>query len=346
MNNDESIYNKINIISELSEFTQGYNLLLVDLWGVIHDGEQLYPGIRERLEQWQSENKFVVFISNAPRKIAAAREVLANLGIGDDLYDGIITSGEAAKIDSESGKLIGYIAEIDRRDKERNSQIIHKQQWQYIFTGLQKDLGLLDRERYNMLAMEDEISDEHINQADFWLCAGMKDFATDEYGYDELIAKAVAAKLPMLCINPDLLVVRQTGERVSCAGALARQYQQHGGDVFYYGKPYHRIYELLFDVYGERVVAKNGYQIGGSKRDMSKILAIGDNLSTDIAGANNLGIDSILVSGGILGQELKMEHNIDIGAEGITKEHLIFVCKHYGQFPTAVVEKIGVGFSD
>lgn len=107
--------------------------------------------------------------------------------------------------------------------------------------------------------------------------------------YTARLAEWRALDLPMICANPDIVVHR--GERlIWCAGALARDYAALGGEVRMAGKPHRPIYVLAAETAGLAPDAR--------------ILAIGDGLNTDIRGANDYGIDALLVVGGIHGEEL------------------------------------------
>ena len=104
-----------------------------------------------------------------------------------------------------------------------------------------------------------------------------------------LLAQAKALQLPMLCVNPDLEVLRGPNREI-CAGAIAARYAAIGGDVRYHGKPHRPIYDLSFERF--------------PRVPPARILAVGDSLRTDIAGANATGIDSLFVTGGLLAGEL------------------------------------------
>ncbi len=118
-------------------------------------------------------------------------------------------------------------------------------------------------------------------RADFVLNSGVQDFADDLDIYMPLLEDCCDRKLPMLCANPDKIVHVQE-QLVVCAGALAEAYAALGGDVVYYGKPHRNVYS--------RCVKEMG---------TSKILAVGDGMQTDIAGATGFGLDSVLVTSGI-----------------------------------------------
>lgn len=126
------------------------------------------------------------------------------------------------------------------------------------------------------------------DRAEFIVCTGLVDDATESPDdYSELLSAAASRNLPMVCANPDV-VVRWGGRLIYCAGALAEIYERLGGDVVYGGKPHAPIYEIAFAAIEEAV---------GSAVDRSRILAIGDGIATDIAGADRNGFDSLFIAG-------------------------------------------------
>ena len=126
---------------------------------------------------------------------------------------------------------------------------------------------------------------EDLNQTDYFLCTGLFDeYDKDLNYYKELLEKRVDKK--MICTNPDLIVDRGN-KRELCAGSVAMIFEKMGGKVVYFGKPYPEVYNQSID-------NKN-----------KKILSIGDNLNTDIKGANLLNYDSLLISNGVHKNEIK-----------------------------------------
>lgn len=241
-------------IASFSEIIGRYDAFLLDLWGVIHDGERLYPGVREVLAQLRDAEKQVIFLSNAPRRAYSAAQVLHNLGISSDYYNHIITSGEV---------VYGYIA----THAELGSR--------YYFIGPDKDQDVLDGlDKFK----------SGLVQADFILNVGfMYDHQTVE-DYARTLESAVALNKPMICANPDRRVVRQNGQELACAGVIAERYEQMGGKVLWFGKPYAAVYDAC---------------LARLRVDSARILAVGDGLETDIEGAVRYGLDSAFVAGGI-----------------------------------------------
>lgn len=238
--------------------------LLVDLWGVIHDGDALYPNVKDALAMLKARSIRVIFLSNAPRRAEMAKMNLDRLGIMPDLYAGIVTSGEA------------FFHSL--KPTVQN----------YIYIGPEKDRTLLNGLPYTQVT--------NASDAAFAVCTGFDhDASTLDEKLPELKA-ALAAKIPLICANPDMEIVRINGTRALCAGVMAEWYQAQGGVVHYYGKPYKNIYDLAIATYNLQPATT---------------LAIGDNLNTDIKGANDYSIRSVLVTGGVLKEELEQGKTID-----------------------------------
>ena len=255
------------IISDgFAALADGYEGFILDLWGVIHDGVQPYPGAVDCLRHLQEAGKRCVLLSNAPRRSAAAEAMLRKMGIGADLYTGLLTSGEAA-----------HLALRDRSDPwfaALGNRAFH--------LGPQRDRNVLDGLDLTVV--------DHPAEASFVLNTGPDDHhpPTDVDVFEGVLVECARHSLPMICANPDLEVIRG-GVRVICAGALAVRYEQLGGAVRSLGKPDPAIYEP--------VLAMLGATRGAT-------LAVGDSLRTDIAGAAAAGVASCWVLGGIHGEAL------------------------------------------
>ena len=142
----------------------------------------------------------------------------------------------------------------------------------------------------------EEMKLDNIKDCDYILCTGLFDDYNDDLKYyKNLFEKNIKKK--MICTNPDLIVDRG-GVREFCAGSVAMVFEKMGGEVVYFGKPYPEVYNLSID-------NKN-----------KKILSIGDNLNTDIKGANLLNYDSLLISNGIHKNEIKQN-----GLEKVSKSY-------------------------
>jgi HAD superfamily hydrolase (TIGR01459 family) len=258
------------MIARLDRFAplaERYDGFVLDLWGVIHDGVKPYPGAVAALEALRRAGKRSVLLSNAPRRAGAAQAAMRAMGIPDDLYDGILTSGEAVHR-ALRDRSDAWFAALGRR-------VLH--------IGPERDRNVFDTLDLDEVATPEE--------AEFVLNTGPDDHRPGQTVEDfrPLLARCRAANLPMICANPDLEVIRG-GVRVICAGALAQAYAAMGGEVRSLGKPDPAIYPAVFDML--RIA------------DRRRILAVGDALRTDIAGATAAGIDGAWIIGGIHAEEL------------------------------------------
>ena len=148
----------------------------------------------------------------------------------------------------------------------------------------------LGPERDNSIFVEWEKNKTSIEKCDFILCTGLFDEQEENLSfYKQLLKDHIKKKL--ICTNPDLIVHR--GNKVElCAGSIAQVFSSLGGEVVYFGKPYPEVYN--------NCLKKN-----------EKTLVIGDNLNTDIKGANNLNLDSLFITNGVHRSEFKEEHELE-----------------------------------
>jgi len=197
-------------ILTLGEITDGFDVVLSDVWGVLHNGVSAFPDAAVALHDARKAGKTVVLITNSPRPAPGVIAQLRVLGVPDEAYDRIITSGDVTR---------GLIAEGPRK---------------VFLLGPERDMPLLeglDVERVGEVEAESVV------------CTGFFDDETETpEDYTEMLKGFVARKVPMICANPDLVVER--GERIiPCAGAMAAYYEQLGGEVRIAGKPHAPIYE-------------------------------------------------------------------------------------------------------
>jgi HAD superfamily hydrolase (TIGR01459 family) len=193
-----------------------YRLILCDVWGVVHDGVNLYPGAAERLRQWRGEGRSVILITNAPRPADSVERQLGRIGLPRDAWDGIATSGEAG---IEALKALGEAVG---------------------FVGTVADRAILERRGV-------QFADEDFSNL---ACAGLTEDRprVDDYRAD--LERWAERDVHMHCLNPDRIVVRG-GVAEPCAGAIADVYQGLGGRVAWYGKPYEAIYRHALHLAGD-----------------------------------------------------------------------------------------------
>jgi HAD superfamily hydrolase (TIGR01459 family) len=243
-----------------------YDGFILDLWGVIHDGVNAFPHAVDCLSRLHAAGKRTLLLSNVPRPNDAAQELMRRMGIPDDLYTDILTSGEAVRR--------SLLNPPDLWWAELGTRVFH--------LGPERDRGVMEG---LPLTKVPEPAD-----ANFVLNTGPDDHRnpTDMAEFEDVLQDCAHHHLPMICANPDLQVIRG-GVRVLCAGSLALRYQELGGDVRSIGKPDPAIYQPVLQSLGLPV---------------DRVLAVGDALHTDIAGAAGVDIASCWVLSGIHGDVL------------------------------------------
>lgn len=265
------------IITHLSEVSEKYDALFVDLWGCMHNGVNAFPSAVKAMQDYRAQGGIVVLVTNSPKPRAGVAEQLGQFGVPADAYDTIATSGDSAR----SAMFRGVVGE----------KVYFMGEWQ-------RDEGFF--EPLSLLENPVSIQRVPLAEAEGIVCCGPLDPMAhpDVNRPDFLYAKTKGMKL--LCANPDIVVDR--GEvREWCAGALARLYTEMGGESLYFGKPHPPIYDLA-----RRRLAELGKDVPDSR-----ILAIGDGVLTDIKGAMGEDIDSLFISGGLAAAETKTSHQPD-----------------------------------
>jgi HAD superfamily hydrolase (TIGR01459 family) len=254
-------------LSGFAPLADRYDGFVLDLWGVIHDGVNAFPHAVDSLRHLRERGKRTLLLSNAPRPNGAVRTMMRRKGIEDALYTDILTSGEAVRRALRDPPDLWW-AELGPR---------------VFLLGPDRDRPVLDGLK---LTVTDSPAD-----ADFVLNTGPDDHRnpSDLNEFEAVLRDCARQRLKMICANPDLEVIRG-GVRVLCAGALALRYQALGGDVRSLGKPDPAIYQPVLQAMGlppERVVA------------------VGDSLRTDIAGAAGVDLAACWVLDGLHGAALR-----------------------------------------
>ncbi|MGD0102643.1 MAG: TIGR01459 family HAD-type hydrolase [Rhodopila sp.] len=282
--------------SRFAPLAERYSGFILDLWGVIHDGINAFPHAVETLRQLRAAGKRTLLLSNVPRPNDAIQSMMRSMGIEDSLYTAVLTSGEAVRRALRNPPDLWWA--------ELGTRVFH--------LGPERDRPVLDG---LPLAVTDNPAD-----ADFVLNTGPDDHRnpSDMAEFESILVECARHRLRMICANPDLEVIRG-GVRVLCAGALAVRYQELGGDVRSLGKPDPAIYQPVLE------------QLGLPPRD---VLAVGDSLRTDIAGAIGVDLAACWVLDGIHGAELRMP---DDGAFDLARAER--AAREAGVLPVATVPR-------
>jgi HAD superfamily hydrolase (TIGR01459 family) len=254
----------IKLTPHFSALAANYDVVLSDVWGVTHNGISAFPEACAALTRYRENGGTVILITNAPRRGEAVAKQL------DELFH--VPRSAYDGIASSGDVTCGVMAQ--RPDQS----VFH--------LGPQRDISIFEGLNVRFAGVE---------EADYVVCTGLfnDDVETAE-SYRDMLGVMRRRKLFMLCANPDVVVDR--GDRlVYCAGAIADLYGSLGGEVLYAGKPYRPIYEMA--------LAK-AEKARGEKVPLSRVLAIGDSVRTDLKGATRFGIDCLFVTAGIHAEEL------------------------------------------
>jgi HAD superfamily hydrolase (TIGR01459 family) len=201
----------LRFVAQLRDLVAGVDVVLSDIWGVVHNGLVAFPEACEALHTFRARGGTVILITNAPRPADSVQRQLRKLGVADDTYDAIVSSG----------------------DLTRN----------FVTSRLGQSMYLIGPDRDNSIHRGLDAKFAPLEQADYIVCTGPFDDETETAeDYREMLQQALARKLTLVCANPDIIVER--GDRlVYCAGAIAELYRELGGDVVFYGKPHRPIYD-------------------------------------------------------------------------------------------------------
>jgi HAD superfamily hydrolase (TIGR01459 family) len=281
-----------SFIDHFAPLASGYDVVLSDVWGVVHNGVAAFAEPCDALARFRAGGGTVLLITNAPRPAQVVVRLLDRLQVPHAAYDGIVSSGDVTQ---------------DVIVARRHERMFH-----------------IGPERDHSTFMELDIALAPVESADYVVCSGLfDDEAETPQDYRGLLAELRARDLLMVCANPDLVVER--GERlVYCAGSIADLYASLGGKVLYAGKPHRPIYEAA--------IAKAA-AVRGRGTPLARVLAIGDSVRTDLAGATAFGIDCLFVTAGIHAEELGGRESPDAGLL-----HGIFAGAEV--FPKAVMRRL------
>lgn len=252
------------VINGLCEVVDQFDAVLLDQWGALHEGKAIFPAARQCVAALRQAGKKVLVLSNSGKRSQENVQRIADLGLPPDAYDGVLTSGEATwrglrDRDSAPFKALGNRCLLIARGGDRS-----------VVDGLPITLA------------------DTPSIADFILLAGLDDDATASW--EDVLRKAIAYRLPMLCANPDLTMFGAAG-LLPAAGALAARYAAMGGTVAYIGKPHPPIFAAALGQLGNPPPAR--------------VIVIGDSLDHDILGGRQAGMLTALITAGIHAKDLR-----------------------------------------
>ena len=253
------------IVPGLAALAPRFDAVILDLWGVVHDGRRVFPWVPETLRRLQDAGKRVLLLSNAPRREAVVAARNAEIGLDPDLVHGIVTSGEEAW---------RHMAEQpDAFHRALGDRCLH--------LGGPRDRSMREGLPFVFVERPEEAT-----------CILNTGSASEDgaMAATEAVLRAAAARdLPMVCANPDRVVI-SGGRREPCAGAIADAYEALGGRVAWHGKPFPGVYARALGRLGHPAPAR--------------VLCVGDGMETDMKGAAVAGLPALFIHGGIHHAEL------------------------------------------
>ena len=248
-----------DFLERIEPLARGYDVLLCDIWGVVHNGIAAFPDACAALTRFRQGGGTVILVTNAPRASDAVVRILDRMQVAHEVYDAIVSSGDVTRgiVGRRAGQRVFHLG------PERDHSI---------FTGL-------------------DVNFAPLASADYVVCSGLFDDTVETPdNYRDMLKAMRERGLFMVCANPDI-VVERGDTLVYCAGALADAYAALGGEVLYCGKPHAPIYDMALST----AAALRGGRIPARDR----VLAIGDSVRTDLKGAAAFGLDVMFVTSGL-----------------------------------------------
>ena len=251
-------------LTTLKEIEDKYNIFFIDLWGVIHNGLELFENVKNVLNRLKKKNKVIFFITNAPRRSFIIADQLNDFGLSKKFYDHIVSSGE-----------ITWLSLKKNYEKKKCFMI-----------GPPRDYHLVE-------GLDIEIVEDYSKGVDIIINTGP--WGDDDIleNYTDLLNSLKKFNSLMICSNPDKTVIRGKNFMI-CAGLLAEYYEKIGGEIIYYGKPHNNIYEFCYKlIEGENKILVIGDSLendikGANIQKLDSVL-ITDGIHRDVN--NNKDID-------------------------------------------------------
>ena len=214
----------VKAVENFAALMDDYDLFILDQWGVLHNGVVLLGDALALLQAMRTKGKKTAILSNSGKPAKEAIKRMEKLGIGEGLYDLMLTSGEHVR-----------------------QNLVKRNEPFYQNLGRDYYIFAWNEQEHEVIYGLDYQRVQDIEKADFLICAGLDSLNLDDY--ESRLHVALAYNIPMICVNSDKVTVSPTGDIVICPGALAEKYEKMGGTVRWHGKPdrwlYHYIEERL-----------------------------------------------------------------------------------------------------
>jgi ribonucleotide monophosphatase NagD (HAD superfamily) len=291
--------------SSFRELASRYNAFILDQYGVLHNGREPLPGVLEVLKDLHKSKHKLVILSNTSSPASSSLKKLQKMGFDLEWFtEGAVTSGEVAS---------GYIHRTYGRDLQ--GQMPKKAMFLTYQPGFfapppqefLNQCGSIEmstslEETDLIIAHGGEIWYRGVSESSISLVDFMSKASFEVLG--PILEACYKRQVPMICANPDFMARFADNSIGYMPGTMARYYEDMGGKVTYFGKPYPEHFEASLQKLGI---------------DKSKVAHVGDSLYHDIAGANAAGIDSVFVSSGIHADELNISYGESPNLDALKK---------------------------
>jgi HAD superfamily hydrolase (TIGR01459 family) len=274
-------------IGGLREIADQFDLFLVDQYGVLHDGVAAYPGAIEGLAKLASSGRKIVVLTNSGKSAMANRARLAALGFAGSVHD-VVSSGEVALQAVKAGAF--------GQELLTGSEVC--------VIGRAGDSYAFSADDFTLVSRPED--------AACLVIAGSDGPRTSLDAYRAVLAGAAQIGVPAICVNPDITMIRD-GSLIPAPGAIARIYEELGGEVDYVGKPHRAIFQSAHALF--------------SRVPSSRVVMIGDSPEHDVAGAAAMGFATLLVRTGI-------HHDL-------SEQQLMRLCASHGGAPDFLIDGLG-----
>ncbi|MCB1530223.1 MAG: TIGR01459 family HAD-type hydrolase [Rhodospirillales bacterium] len=253
---------KTKFCQGVSDISDSYMGFIIDQWGTLHDGENLFPGVLDCMKELKERKKTILLLSNSTRRAEFHKDELKKMGLGPSLYSEIVTSGEVIwqGLHRQTG---GVFQKIGKKC--------------FVFSR-GDDTSILDGT--GVTAVDD------IENADFVLITGMDYPRKTLEHYEPLIRRAIQLRLKAVCPSPDSLSMIGNA-LLKGPSLLARRYQDSGGIVYHIGKPHSLIFMHCIEILKEKEIYPSG------------TVVLGDTMAHDVIGGHAVSLDTCLFKSGL-----------------------------------------------
>lgn len=287
----------------ISDISDSYTGFVIDTWGVVHNGQQMFESVPDCLKELQTRKKFVMLLSNTEKRSDEAAAELKAMGLPSNAYSQIVTSGEM----------------LWQGIKAQNEGI---------FLGLGDTFYLIGGERTREFMKTLPVSEvKSIADAKFLLISGWDPLTSGVAAYEEVLREAIRRRLKILCVHPDTRALLGANYANGGTAMIAKRVQELGGVVNIIGKPFKPLFHHAISI-----LHKNDIYPG-------QTVMIGDTMAHDIVGAALVNMDTCLVRNGLHAPAFK---NATTPGE-VNKMLNLLVAQYNGVRPTYLVDRLKWG---